>query len=150
LTKRKWLWLSFRIAWIILGLIQGPHFVAALDGDRILRPSWVFAIEMVGFISIGVVAVVGIQAGKRATTAKWPRPSWFENPFGFDRPVSIFEAGAYYVLAGGISSAVVELRSTPQTWGWEILAAAGVGLWLGAKICLCAYRKCFVTSPRAG
>ena len=150
MTKRNWLWLSFRIAWIILGLIQGPYFVAALDADRIRRPSWAFAIEMIGIISIGVIALVGIQAGKRATTAKWPRPSWFENPFGLDRPVSIFEAGAYYVLAAGISSAVVELRSTPRTWAWEILVSSGIGLWLGVQICLIAYRKCFATSPSEG
>jgi hypothetical protein len=150
MTKRKWLWLSFRIAWIIIGLIQGPHFVAEIGGARPQQPSWIFAIKMIGIISIAVVVLIGIQAGKFGTAAKWPRPSWVENPFGLDRPVSVFEAGSYYFLAAGVGLAIVELRSTPPTWAWELLASIGVGLWLGAQICLVAYRRCFVTSPRAG
>jgi hypothetical protein len=149
MTTRNWLWLSFRIAWIIVGLFQGPHFVSELSSADFLKPSWVFPIKLISVISIGMVAIIGIQASK-TKVKKWPRPSWFENPFGLDRPVSIFEAGAYYVLAGGVSSAFVELRSTPQTWAWELLASAGVGLWLGAQLCLIVYRKCFVTSSRAG
>jgi hypothetical protein len=150
MTIRNWLWLSFRIAWIIVGLIQGPHFVAELGAERAQQPSWIFAIKMIGIISIAIVVLIGIQAGRGATTEKWPRPSWFENPFGLDRPVSTFEAGAYYVFAAGVSAAYVELHSTPRTWDWEILISAGAGLWLGAQVCLIAYRRCFVTSRRPG
>lgn len=148
MTTRNWLWLSFRIAWIIVGLIQGPYFVAELGVERAEQPSWTFAIKMIAIISIAIVVLIGVQASKGTTTEKWPRPSWFENPFGLDRPISVFDAAAYYVLAAGISAAVVELRSTPRTWAWEILASAGVGLWLGSQICLIAYRRCFMTSPR--
>jgi hypothetical protein len=147
-TTRNWLWLSFRIVWIIVGLFQGPHFVAQLGAERAQQPSWGFAIKMIGIISIAVVVLIGIQASK-TTEGKWPRPSWFENPFGLDRFVSLFEAGSYYMLAGGIGAAFVELRSVPPTWAWEILASIGVGLWLGARACLVVYRNRFETSPRA-
>jgi hypothetical protein len=149
-NTRNWRWLSFRIAWIIVGLIQGPHFIAELGAERALQPSWSFAVKMVGITSIAVVVLVGIQASKGTRTAKWPRPSWFENPFGRDRWVALFDASSYYVLAAGISSAVFELRETPSTWSWEILVSAGVGLWLGSQICLVAYRNQFDTLPRAG
>jgi len=91
---RKWLWLSFRIAWIILGLIQGPFFLAELGLERAHQPSWIFALKMIAIVSIAVVVLIGIQVGGNSTTKKWPRPSWFENPFGLDRPVSLFEAGS--------------------------------------------------------
>lgn len=149
-TMRNWLWLSFRIAWIAVGLFQGPHFVAQLGVERAQQPSWSFAIKMICIVSIAIVVLIGIQASKGDTTEKWPRPSWFENPFGLDRPVSIFEAGAYYVFAAGLSAAFVELRSTPRTWAWEILVSAGIGLWVGAQVCMVAYRRCFVRPPRAG
>lgn len=74
MTKRKWLWLSFRIAWIIVGLIQGPRLVAEIGGDRPQQPSWIFAIQMIGIISIAVVVLIGIQACKFGT-ADVPPPS---------------------------------------------------------------------------
>ena len=141
-TTRNWLWLSFRIAWIIVGLFQGPYSVSQLSSDDFRVPSWVFPIKMIGIISVAVVVLVGIQASK-TTEEKWPRPSWFENPFGLDRFVSLFEAASYYMLAGGIGAAVVELRSVPPTWAWEILASIGVGLFLGARVCLLVFRRHF-------
>jgi len=148
MTARNWLWLCFRIALLAVGLLQGPRFVAQFGSAGFLKPSWVFPIKMIGIISSAIVVLIGIQASK-VTEKKWPRPSWFENPFGLDRPVSIFEVGAYYFLAAGISSALVGFNSTPKTWAWELLVSIGVGLWLGTHACLIAYRNRFETLARA-
>jgi hypothetical protein len=145
-TTRNWLWLSFRIAWMIIGLFQGPYFVSELGSDDFLKASWVFPFKMIGVVSIGLVAIIGIQAS-RTMERQWPRPSWFGNPFGLDRPLSIFEAGAFYLFAVGISSAFVGFRSTPRTWAWELPVSIGVGLWLGTQVCLLAYSKCFQPKP---
>jgi hypothetical protein len=128
---------------IAVGLIQGPQLVASLDTHEIREPSWKFAIEMIAIVAAGVVFVVGFQAARRAPAADWPRPSWFENPFGRDRWVPLFEATSYYMLAAGMSSAVLELRGTPRTWAWEIPAAIAAGLLLGARVCLLVFRQHF-------
>lgn len=143
LTTRNWIWLAVRASWIVVGLIQGPWLPGELDAQHIQDPSWTFAVEMVGIVAAGIVFVVGFQAGRGTSMAKWPRPSWIENPFGLDRPVSLFEASSYYVVAVGVSSAVFELRAVPRTWAWELPVAIGVGLWLGAKVCLAAFRGRF-------
>lgn len=148
MTARNWFWLTVRASWIVVGLIQGPWLPAQLDGALIQQPSWSFAVEMVGIVVVGIVVLVGFQVGRCASLAKWPRPSWFENPFGLDRRVSLFEASSYYVLAVGVSSAVFELRAVPRTWAWELPVAIGVGLWLGCRLCLVVFRTKFAEPAR--
>jgi hypothetical protein len=103
---------------------------------------------MIAIVAAGVVFVVGLQAARHPPTGEWPRPSWFEKPFGRDRWVSLFEATSYYFLAAGTSCAVMELRETPRTWAWEIPIAIGVGLLLGGRVCLLVFRRHFRQSER--
>jgi hypothetical protein len=138
LLARKWLWPAVRLIWIVVGLIQGPLLLGSLDAQNIREPSWTFVIEMIAIVIAGVVFVVGLQGGRHAPGTEWP-PSWFENPFGRDRWMPLFDATSYYVLAAGISCAALELRETPRTWAWEIPIAIGVGLLLGSRGCLVVF-----------
>jgi hypothetical protein len=139
----KWLWATFRFALIVFGLVQGPRLATELSAPSTRVPSWGFAIEMIAIVAVGVVFVVGLQAGRRSSTQPWIRPSWFENPFGPGRWVCLFDFASYYMVAAGIGGAVFELRAIPKTWAWEIPFAIGIGLWLGARICLLAFRPQF-------
>jgi hypothetical protein len=147
MTRQNWLWPLIRLCWIVVGLAQGPWLAAELDAQNIHDPSWTFAAEMIAIVAAGVVFVVGLQAGRRSPAAEWPRPSWFESPFGRDRWVPLFDASAYYVLATGISCAIFELRGVPKTWAWEIPISTGLGLLIGARACLFVFRRHF--RPRA-
>ena len=107
----------------------------ALDPKQFPNPSWSFPIKMIAIISVAIIFLIGVQDAHKGAETKWPKPTWFENPFGIDRPVSMFDAGSYYMLAAGLSGAVLELRATPRTWAWELPLSIGIGLWLGAKCC---------------
>jgi hypothetical protein len=140
---QKRLWAIARFALFAFGLVQGPRLAAELSAPSTSAPSWRFAIELIAIVAIGVVCVVGLQAGRRSSTQIWIRPSLFENPFGPGRWVCLFDFSSYYMLAAGIGGSVFGLRAIPKTWAWEIPFAIGMGLWLGARICLLAFRSQF-------
>lgn len=142
LTK-KWLWLTVRLMLIVVGLIQGPWLRDSLDAHNIREASWTFAIELTAIVIGGVIFVVGLQAFRHVPGREWPRPSWFDNPFGRDRWVPLFDAISYYMLAAGLSCAAFELREMPRTWAFEIPISIGVGLWVGSRACLVLFRQHF-------
>jgi hypothetical protein len=148
-TTRNWLWLLVRVVWIVVGMVQGPWLVNALDPRQFPDPSWSFGIILIAIATVAVILVVGALSVQQKADTRWPWPTWFENPFGIDRPVSLFDAGSYYVLAAGLSAAALELRATPRTWAWELPMSFGVGLWLGARCCRMLFRKRFDAPPRS-
>lgn len=147
-ATRNGFWLLVRVIWILVGVVQGPWLVNALDPKQFPDPSWSFPLILIAIISVAIIFLVGVQDARQGAETRWPRPRWIENPFGIDRPVSVFDAGSYYMLAAGLSGAALELRATPRTWAWELPMSLGVGLWLGAKCCTMLFPERFNAPSR--
>ena len=102
---------------------------------------WSFALEITAIVVIGLVVLIGIQAsrGKR----RWLEPSWFQNPFIYNQPLFVFDAGSYYILAVAVGGAVLGMSRTPRNWAWELFLSMGAGLWIGTRLCVIAFRGRF-------
>jgi hypothetical protein len=93
-------WLYVRITIVLLGAIAGC--VAPLGPAAKPTIDWHIVLIIFGFISIGLVFVLAIQAVNPRSARIWQRPSWIANPFDFKQPMQFFHMAAFATLAQGI------------------------------------------------
>jgi hypothetical protein len=150
MSQSRSFWLLVRICWVALGIFQSGWFLRALASDDFSRPSLTFLFEISAIVAIALFVLLGIQAARRReiTESKWLRPSWLENPFRYDQPILLFDAGSYYFLALALGCAFLGLSKTPTNWAWELPLSIGCGLWVGVRLVLIAFRTSFKPSAR--
>jgi len=127
------IWLIVRIGFCLIGLIQSYFFIAEMPGD-FSQPSWLFFFEMAGFSIFGIIFVHGMWKLNRWVASDWGTPSWLSNPFAVNRPLQLFHAGAWYLIAVGIGCLILGMARTPKTWVWEIPLSLGIGMLVGVQI----------------
>src|SRR5271167_1745986 len=67
-------------------------------------------------------------------SSDWGTPSWRSNPFAVNRPLQLFHAGAWYLIAVGIGCLILGVTRTPKTWVWKIALSVGIGMLVGVHI----------------
>jgi hypothetical protein len=86
--------------------------------------------------------LLGIQAKRvRQSEDKWQRPSWFLNPLNYKQPLQFFDAASYYVFALAAGCAFFGLSASPVSWAWELPLSVGLGLWIGVRFSLIAFKE---------
>jgi uncharacterized membrane protein (DUF4010 family) len=139
--SRTYWWIAVRGALIIAGLVQSKSMVASL-GQEFRESSWSFPLEMTAICAFAILFLIGIQAKRvRQSEEKWQRPSWFRNPFNYRQPLQFFDAISYYAFALAVGCAIFGLSESPISWAWELPFSVGLGLWIGVRLSLIAFKE---------
>ena len=128
-------WVLVRVAFLVLSLFAAPSFLS-MEGE-FSHPAFLFFFEIAGFCLLGVCFVVSIQKiNPLLSSAEWIAPSWSRNPFSLREPLQLFDFAASNLVAVGIACLLIGMIRSPQNWAWELPLAAGVGSWIGVRLCV--------------
>jgi uncharacterized membrane protein (DUF4010 family) len=139
--SRTYWWSVVRGALIVAGLVQSKSMIASM-GQEFRESSWSFPLVMTAICAFALLFLIGIQAKRvRQSEEKWQRPSWFQNPFNYKQPLQFFDAISYYAFALAAGCAFFGLSTPPISWAWELPFSVGLGLWIGVRLSLIAFRE---------
>lgn len=144
--KKGGLWFTCRVIFILISIAFAPFYVHSQPGD-FSKPSWGFLFGMTAICAGAVFLLAVFQSFNKNDQRGWYRPSWFQNPFAFNQPLQTFDSGSYDAMALGVGSLVVGLLSVPANWAWELPMSIGLGVWIGVRLCMVAFRDKIVEWP---
>lgn len=110
------------------------------------KGSWSFPWLIAGFSLFAVVMLVGMQAINPWSEGRWVRPSLYVSPLRFNEPLQTFYMGALGSMAAGFGYFVLGIFDARVRWFWELPLSAGVGVWLGVRLCVWGFPKRIETS----
>jgi hypothetical protein len=134
-------WLYVRMAIIILSALSARFVIMPQHPDFEHPAPWYFPFVIAGFMSLGIPFALSIQGLSSRSSEKWQKPSWLVPPFSIKQPLVSFDMTAYCIIAYGFTSALMGLSTTPNNWSWEISVSAGIGVWIGVRLCMFIYRN---------
>jgi hypothetical protein len=135
-------WLIFRIVTLLTSAFQAQSLSTSMEGD-FSKANWATFFILIGFSAFGIYFATSIQTINRFSPPQWDKPSWYSNPFKFGQPLSAFDLASYCLLIIGIISAFFGMKSSPPSYAWEIPLSAGIGAWIGVRICLMVFSDRF-------
>jgi peptidoglycan biosynthesis protein MviN/MurJ (putative lipid II flippase) len=109
------------------------------------KGSWSFPWVIAGFSLFAVVALVGMQAINPWNEGRWMRPTLYTKPLRFGEPLQTFYVGALCAMAAGVGYFVLGIFDAAIRWYWELPFSAGVGVWLGVRLCVWGFSDRFET-----
>jgi len=76
------------------------------------------------------------------------RPTLYATSLRFNEPLQTFYVGGLCMMAAGVGYFVLGVFDAKVRWLWELLLSAGVGAWLGVRLCVWGFPNRF--EPKAG
>lgn len=142
MTNDRWLWTRL----IALGVVAlaSPFLYNDIHAEfENQTPSWGFIAAMLGFGVAAVLFPLAIQTSTTVADEAWSKPSWRANPFDWRQPVQSFHFGGWLFVVLGISTAIYALAIASRNFMFVLPLSVGVGVLLGVKFAVVAFRRKF-------
>jgi len=136
----KW----FYIRWVTLLLTYGSGLVLATpyDPDYLNSAPLKFIFEMLAFGIFSTFLLVSFRVMKSSKYENGLyRPSWSRNPFARGQVLVNFHLGALVFMTYALGCVTKTIFIGPQSFFWEIPFFFGLGVWIGARVCMFVYRN---------
>jgi hypothetical protein len=139
-AHRSRLWLLLKIAILSIGFFQG-FFPSGVPDPESSRASASILLILALGSCLGVFSISALLiAPKQKVFAK---PSWLLPPFTIANPLFVFDFCAYYMVIAGVGVIVGSHIQDRSSWLAGMLIAIGIGLFIGVKGVLTAFKERF-------
>lgn len=147
--KQDTTWLRRHFALIAISAIAAPlQMIWSGVPSGFDKGSWSFPWLVSGFCLFAVVFLMAMRAMNPWSEARWMRPTLYTSSLRFNEPLQTFYIGALCMMAAGVGYFVLGVFDAKVRWLWELPLSAGIGVWLGVRLCVWGFPNRF--EPKAG
>ncbi|HTC28479.1 hypothetical protein [Dyella sp.] len=123
-------WIALRAVLLLAAALPICRIVVNVRGDYALASAWLIP-SITGSVMALTCFLLQYQRMIPGLADHWRSPSWFENPLARHQTLQRSLFISEVLMLSGLGCASVDMLSVPHHCSWELLVAAGMGVWLG-------------------
>lgn len=126
-------WVALRAVVLIAMALTICHGVMHIHADYLFASVWLVP-TVVASVMAATCFVLQYQRMIPGSSARWGRPSWVKNPVALRQPLQWGLLISESLMLSGLGCAFVDVLNATHQCSWEMLMAAGLGVWLGTYL----------------